>query len=75
LGKSSNKNRLTRATLLTQYDFFEILKKKRKLKNVDDFKNITISTDRILIQRNHFKSVIDDLNTRKNAGKNDYLIY
>jgi hypothetical protein len=66
LGKSSNKNRPTRTTLPTQYDVFEIFKNKRKFKNVDDFKNITIST---LIQRNHFKSVIDDLNARKNVVK------
>jgi len=74
LGKSSNKNRPTRATLPTPHDVFEILKNKRKLKNMDDFKNITISTDRTLLQRNHFKSVIDELNARKNAGENDLFI-
>jgi hypothetical protein len=74
LGKSSNKNRPTRVTLPCQYDVFEILKNKRKLKNINDFKNITISTDRTLIQRNHFKSVIDELNARKNAGKNGLFI-
>lgn len=73
-GKASNKNRPTRATLPTQYDVFEILKNKRKLKNVDEFKNITISTDRTLIQRNHYKSVIDELNARKNAGENNLFI-
>lgn len=74
LGKLSNKNRPIRATLPTQYDVFEILKNKRKLKNLDAFKNITVSTDRTLLQRNHLKTVIEELNARKNAGENNLFI-
>ncbi|KAF0746706.1 Reverse transcriptase domain-containing protein, partial [Aphis craccivora] len=47
---------------------------KRKLKNLDAFKNITVSSDRTMLQRNHLKTVIDELNARKNAGENDIFI-
>jgi hypothetical protein len=74
LGKSLNKNRPIRATLPTPHDVFEILKNKRKLKNLDAFKNITVSTGRTMLQRNHLKTVIDELNARKNVGENDIFI-
>lgn len=74
LGKLPNKNRPIRATLPTPQDVFVILKNKRKLKNLDAFKNITVSSDRTMLQRNHLKTVIDELNARKNAGENDIFI-
>jgi len=74
LGKTSNKCRPIRATLPNLHDVYDVLKNKRKLINSVDFKLVSISTDRTLLQRNHLKSVIDELNTRKKAGETDLFI-
>lgn len=74
LGKTTNKCRPIRATLPNQHDVYDVLKNKRKLSNLVDFKLISISTDRTILQRKHLKSVIDELNARKTAGEADLFI-
>lgn len=74
LGKTTNKCRPIRATLPNQHDVYDVLKNKRKLSNSVDFKLISISTDRTILQRKHLKSVIDELNARKIAGETDLFI-
>lgn len=74
LGKISKNVRPIRVTLPNQHDIFNVLKNKFKLRQSENFKLISISTDRSLGQRKYFKTVLDELNTRKAAGENDIFI-
>ncbi|XP_025420142.1 uncharacterized protein LOC112693248 [Sipha flava] len=74
LGKISNNARPIRVTLPNQHDIFNVLKNKFKLRQSENLKHISISTDRSLGQRKYFKVVLDELNTRKAAGENDIFI-
>ncbi|KAF0762242.1 Uncharacterized protein FWK35_00004638 [Aphis craccivora] len=40
----------------------------------DKFKHIKFFTDRTLLQRNYFKSILDELNNRKSTGEIDLFI-
>lgn len=53
-------------------DVFTILKNKNKLKNHNI--NIQISTDKTLLQRQHLKNLISELNQRKENGEDDLYI-
>ncbi|KAL5243160.1 hypothetical protein ACI65C_010570 [Semiaphis heraclei] len=68
LGKASNQCRPIRITLPNQHDVFNLLKNKSKLRQTDNFKHVSFSTDRTLLQRKHLKSILDELNLRKSAG-------
>lgn len=74
LGKLSNKCRPIRATLPNQHDVFDVLKNKRKLGNLTNLKNISISSDKTLLQRKQLKNLIDELNARKNSGETNLFI-
>lgn len=74
LGKVSNLSRPIKITLKNQHDVFTVLKNKNKLRPCDKFKHITFSTDRTLLQRKYFKSILDELNNRKSAGETDLFI-
>lgn len=74
LGKLSNNCRPLRATLPNQHDVFNVLKNKRKLSNLGNFKNISISLDKTLLQRKHLKNLINELNTRKSLGETNLFI-
>jgi len=74
LGKISNNARPIRVTLPNQHDIFNVLKNKFKLRQSENLKHISISTDRSLGQRKYFKVVLDELNTRKAARENDIFI-
>lgn len=74
LGKVSNQCHPIRITLQNQHDVFTVLKNKNKLRHCDKFKLIKFSTDRTLLQRNYFKSILDELNNRKSAGESDLFI-
>jgi len=74
LGKLSNNCRPLRATLPNQHDVFDVLKNKRKLSDLANFKNISISSDKTLLQRKHLKNLFDELNSRKTAGETNLFI-
>lgn len=74
LGKVSNQCRPIRITLPNQHDVFNLLKNKRKLRQSENFKNVSFSTDRTLLQRKHLKSILNELNSRKSAGETDLFI-
>jgi hypothetical protein len=74
LGKVSNKCRPIRATLPNQHDVFDVLKNKRKLSELANFKQISLSSDRTLLQRKHLKNLMDELNARKTAGETNLFI-
>ncbi|KAL5243134.1 hypothetical protein ACI65C_010544 [Semiaphis heraclei] len=74
LGKASNQCRPIRITLPNQHDVFNLLKNKSKLRQTDNFKHVSFSTDRTLLQRKHLKSILDELNLRKSAGETDIFI-
>ncbi|KAF0756243.1 Uncharacterized protein FWK35_00021390 [Aphis craccivora] len=73
LGKASNQCRPIRITLPNQH-VFNLLKNKIKLRQSDNFKYVSFSTDRTLLQRKHLKSILDELNSRKYAGETDIFI-
>lgn len=58
--------------LASKEDVFTILKNKNKLKNHNI--NIQISTDKTLLQRQHLKNLISELNQRKENGEDDLYI-
>lgn len=58
--------------LISRDDVFTILKNKKKLKDYN--MNIQISTDKTLLQRQYLKSVISQLNQRKENGEEDLYI-
>lgn len=74
LGKVSNQCRPIRITLPNQHDVFNLLKNKSKLRQSENFKNVSFSTDRTLLQRKHLKSILNELNSRKSAGETDLFI-
>ncbi|KAF0705869.1 Uncharacterized protein FWK35_00030061, partial [Aphis craccivora] len=67
LGKLSNNCRPLRATLPNQHNVYDVLKNKLKLSDLANFKNISISSDKTLLQRKHLKHLFDELNSRKTA--------
>jgi len=74
LGKLSNNCRPVRVTLPNQHDVFDDLKNKRKLSDLANFKNISISSDKTLLQRKHLKNIINELNARKTSGETNLFI-
>jgi len=74
LDKVSNQCRPIRITLPNQHDVFNLLKNKSKLRQSENFKNVSISTDRTLLQRQHLKSILNELNSRKSSGETDLFI-
>lgn len=58
-------------TVPNQHDVFNLLKNKRKLHHSDNFKHVSIYTDRTLLQRKHLRSILDELNSIKSAGEID----
>ncbi|XP_060872744.1 uncharacterized protein LOC132946700 [Metopolophium dirhodum] len=74
LGKVSTQCQPIRITLPNQHDVFNLLKNKSKLRKSDNFKHVSFSTDRTLLQRKHLKSILDELNFRKSIDEIDIFI-
>jgi len=71
LGKVSNQCQPIRITLPNKHDVFNLLKIKNKLRQSENYKHVIFFTNCTLLQRKHFKLILDVINIKKSAGKND----
>jgi regulator of replication initiation timing len=76
LGNSTSNNtiRPLRITLNDTADVIALLKSKSKLRTLDKYKRIWINADLTRCQREHMKSLRQDLQLKRDAGENNWII-
>lgn len=74
LGKPSNRPRPILIQLNSKPEIQSILREKSKLRNSTRWKNVSISSDMTITQRNHLKSLGAQLKAKQELGDSSWFI-
>lgn len=74
IGNSSSKNRPLRVVFSDISDVSSLLKSKVKLRKADQYKHVWINSDLTFTQREHMKSLRQELSRKREIGESNWII-